>query len=244
LTGPSNGADEDEEDEEDGGHASGSPALDFFGLGSTVPVASTSNSTASTSKSRINTAPIAPRSSTLPAAMKISAAPTTAAPDLASNYYATLPVPTKIDPYPGFYQKDDGTWEPRRPDEWEIWTKAQGWAEEAEAEEEPAKKEKQYNMPADFSASAADQSIEVRAANLRGTPAQQAAAPSKYSEEEQQRIEQEKNKAKAKKFSHNARSRHQLSTLVADAQMNRAELEDRISHMKANKRTGGQKYGF
>lgn len=99
-------------------------------------------------------------------------------------------------------------------------------------------------MPSDFSAAALEQSVEVRGVNLRGKQNEDIEKPSKFSEEEQQRIEQEKAKAKAKKFSHNARSRHQLTTLVADAQMNRAELEDRISHMKNNKRTGGQKYGF
>lgn len=158
-------------------------------------------------------------------------------------------MPTKSDPYPGFYQKPDGSWAPKRPDEWEIWSNAQGWGEDAaaaaEAEaEEQKKKEKEYKMPADFSAAAAEQSVEVRAANLRGEQNNDLAKPGKFTDEEQQRIEQEQNRAKAKKFSHNARSRHQLTTLVADAQMNRIQLEDRISQMKANKRTGGQKYGF
>lgn len=222
--------------------------MDFFGLSTTKPSTATvakvaSGSTASAAKVKVNGAPAsAPTTSTFTVAKKVSAAPTTAAPDLASNYYATLPVPTKTDPYPGFYQKSDGSWAPKRPDEWEVWSQAQGWGEDAEAEEQQRKK-KEYKMPADFSAEAAEQSVEVRAANLRG-PQNDDLKPSKFSEEEQARIEQEKNKAKAKKFSHNARSRHQLTTLVADAQMNRAELEDRISHMKSNKRTGGQKYGF
>lgn len=175
---------------------------------------------------------------------KVSAAPTTAAPDLASNYYATLPVPTKSDPYPGFFQKPDGTWAPRRPEEWEVWSQAQGWNEDAEAEA-AKKKEKEYEMPADFSEEAAGQSVEIRAAALRGRPGTGLdEKPGRFSEEEQKRIEQEQNKAKAKKFSHNARARNQLTTLVANAQMNRNELEDRISQMKSNKRTGGQKYGF
>lgn len=191
---------------------------------------------------------MAPSSSTFASASikKVSAAPTTAAPDLASNYYATLPVPTKSDPYPGFYQKADGSWAPKRPEEWETWSAAQGWNDDAaaEAEAEQQRKEKEFKMPADFSSAAAEQSLEVRAANLRGKGADDPAKPGRFTDEEQKKIEEDQNKAKAKKFSHNARSRHQLTTLVADAQMNRAQLEDRISQMKANKRTGGQKYGF
>jgi hypothetical protein len=40
-----------------------------------------------------------------------------------------------------------------------------------------------------------------------------------------------------------ARSRHQLSTLIMDASENRAELEERIARAKANRRSGGAKYG-
>lgn len=99
-------------------------------------------------------------------------------------------------------------------------------------------------MPSDFSEEALKQSVEVKGVNLRGKQVADLDKPSRFTEEEQKRIEQDQAKAKAKKFSHNARSRHQLTTLVADAQMNRAELEDRIATMKSTKRTGGQKYGF
>jgi len=239
-----------EEEEEQEEEQDDSP-VDFFGLSTAKPSPGDSiKKTSSTPNLMTTTARLGPPSSFVASTTasssvkKVSAAPTTAAPDLASNYYATLPVPTKIDPYPGFYQKPDGTWAPKRPDEWEVWSNAQGWVEDAAAEAEQRKKEKEMKMPADFSAAAAEQSVEVRAANLRGEQNNDLAKPSKFTDEEQQRIEQDQAKAKAKKFSHNARSRHQLTTLVADAQMNRVQLEDRISHMKSNKRTGGQKYGF
>lgn len=223
--------------------------MDFFGLSTakTSSAKATPKPVSATTTHIVFAGPSAGPSVSLSSTIKkVSAAPTTAAPELSSNYYATLPVPTKTDPYPGFYQKPDGTWAPKRPDEWEIWSKAQGWGEDAEAEAaEQAKKEKEYKMPADFSAAAAEQSVEVRAANLRGKAASDEPAKlSRYTEEEQKKMEEDKMRAKAKKFSHNARSRHQLTTLVAEAQSNRPELEDRISQMKANKRTGGQKYGF
>lgn len=249
IVGPAAAEEDDEEEEE----KDDSP-VDFFGL-------STASSSTVLSTKQVSSNPaarsLAPKASALSSfaassiasssVKKVSAAPTTAAPDLASNFYATSPVPTKTDPYPGFYQKPDGNWAPKRPDEWEIWSNAQRWNEDAEAaqaEAEQQKKEKKFKMPADFSETAAEQSVEVRAANLRGPQNKDLPTPSRFAEEEQKRIEEDQAKAKAKKFSHNARSRHQLTTLVADAQMNRVQLEDRISQMKSNKRTGGQKYGF
>jgi hypothetical protein len=176
---------------------------------------------------------------------KFSAAPSTAAPSISSNYYATLPVPSKEDPYPGFYQKADGSWAAKRPEEWEVWAAAQGWNEQAEAESSK-KKEKEYNMPADFDKSALDNSVEIRAAALRGAQGPADTRPSKIPEEERKKMEADKAAAAAnqKKFSHAAKSRHQLSTLIASAKDNRAELEDRIAQMKSNKRSGGSKYGF
>lgn len=175
---------------------------------------------------------------------KFSAAPTTAAPSLSSNYYATLPVASKDDPYPGFYQKGDGSWAAKRPEEWEIWAAAHGWGEQAEADTSK-KKEKEYSLPADFDQSALEDSVEIRAAALRGKDGVDS-RPSKIPEEDRKKMEADKAAAAAnqKKFSHAARSRHQLSTLIASAKDNRAELEDRIAQMKANKRTGGSKYGF
>lgn len=215
------------------------PAVDFFGLGGPSTVVPTTSSSSVVKNVKVLTA--APSESAKP---KFSAAPTTAAPSLSSNYYATLPVPSKDDPYPGFYQKADGSWAAKRPEEWEVWAAAHGWGEQTEAEA-PKKKEKEYNMPADFDQSALGDSIEIRAAALRGKDAEDS-RPSKIPEEDRKKMEADKAAAAAnqKKFSHAARSRHQLSTLIASARDNRAELEDRIAQMKANKRTGGSKYGF
>jgi tripartite-type tricarboxylate transporter receptor subunit TctC len=102
-------------------------------------------------------------------------------------------------------------------------------------------------MPKDFEQSGVDLSVEVRAEALRKAAAEDAnARPSKITEEDKKKMEEEQAnvKSKQKKFTHVARSRHQLGTLIQDAQSNRQELEDRIAQMKNNKRGGGAKYGF
>jgi proline-rich protein PRCC len=40
-----------------------------------------------------------------------------------------------------------------------------------------------------------------------------------------------------------AKGRHQLSSLLSDAQKNRADLEERIARSKANRKAGGGAYG-
>ena len=224
------------------------PAVDFFGLGASTPAANTKKeapkpaTTAPPPRSKTISATSTAPQRTTTSSVKISAAPTTAAPDLASNYYATLPLATPGDPYPGFYQKPDGSWAAKRPDEWEIWAAAaSGWNQSQE------QLDKKDEMPKDFEQSGVDLSVEVRAEALRKAAADDLnARPSKITDEDKKKMEEEQAnvKSKAKKFTHVARSRHQLGTLIQDAQTNRQELEDRIAQMKNNKRGGGAKYGF
>jgi len=152
-----------------------------------------------------------------------------------------------MDPYPGFYQKPDGSWAAKRPEEWDVWARANGWIKDegqeaaevaaaAEAAQEPV-------VPKDFDSAAIGDSYTVSATDLSGYTVNGTvvARPPK----EQSEKDKEEEQAKPRKtFSHAARSRHQLSTLIADARDNRQELEDRISQAKSNKRSGGAKYGF
>ena len=180
--------------------------------------------------------------STAPAAPRISAAPAPAAPTLETNYYATLPLPTPRDPYPGFFQKPDGSWAAKRPEEWAIWAAVHTPAESS-ADEKPTPAVP--DLPADFDDTARTNSIEIRAASLRANGGAVDTRPSKVTEEDKKKAEEAKEQQKSqKKFTHVARSRHQLGTLIADAVNNRVELEDRIAQMKSNKRSGGSKYGF
>ena len=126
---------------------------------------------------------------------KISAAPTPSAPDLASNYYATLPLPTRSDPYPGFYQKPDGSWAARRPEEWAIWSTANGWDTDQQNTDGPPKQEAE--MPKDFEQFGVDLSIEVRAEQLRRKGGLDT-RPSKIPEEDKAKMEEQQANAKVR----------------------------------------------
>ena len=186
------------------------PAVDFFGFGASSDKKGTAVKAAS-----VSATPIAKPSVTVASsAPKFSAAPTTSAPDLASNYYATVPLPTPKDPYPGFYQRPDGSWAAKRPDEWEIWmqahTEAQAQAQQELEEQQaaaPASSTKRGGqMPSDFDAAAiAESSVDVRAALLRAQGGEADTRPSKIPEED--RLKMEADKAKAQVGAHTSQIR-------------------------------------
>ena len=176
------------------------PAVDFFGFGASSGTKNTAIKAVS-----VSAAPFAePSVAVATSAPKFSAAPTTSAPDVASNYYATVPLPTPKDPYPGFYQRPDGTWAAKRPDEWEIWIQAHAEAQ-AQAQQEleeqqgaqPASSSKKGGqMPSDFDAAAiAESSVDVRAALLRAQGGDADTRPSKIPEEDRLKMEADKAKA-------------------------------------------------
>jgi len=169
------------------------PAIDFFGLGGSSASTVKLSTSISTSKPSISAAPST--STTVKNKISISSAPSTSAPSIASNYYATLPLPTPSDPYPGFYQLPSGQWAAKRPDEWEIWAKAQGWGQQdqpTQAEVPPEEPE----LPKDFEQVGIDRSVEVNAVKLRGQGGDTNARPSKIPEEDRIKAEEEAARAK------------------------------------------------
>ncbi|KAH8929208.1 hypothetical protein BT69DRAFT_1276490 [Atractiella rhizophila] len=51
-------------------------------------------------------------------------------------------------------------------------------------------------------------------------------------------------KTTAQEITRVAKTRHQLTSLLIDAQRNKDELEDRIAAAKLNRRAGARNYGF
>lgn len=213
LTSAPDGDEEDEDEEgsegQEQGVASG-PAggIDFFGLGGSstskasakpANAAPARTAAALTAPSSITTKPAVPASNKVStSSVKISAAPTTVAPELSSNYYATLPLPTPGDPYPGFYKKPDGTWAAKRPEEWASYMEAMNeWnTANQEAQGQAAKETEEPELPKDFEQVGIERSVEVRAAELRKAAGFDPTKPDLISDEEKKRIEEEKMRAK------------------------------------------------
>ncbi|KAH9946078.1 mitotic checkpoint regulator, MAD2B-interacting-domain-containing protein [Epithele typhae] len=205
--------------------ASSAPAIDFFSLGSS----SQSYSHASSSKlPSVSAAPVLPGSvalSTFSAAPKVK--------DFVP------PEPTPEDPYPGYYLKPSGEWAAYDTDYYQKfynkWKKeydahvralekgtAKGFERaEEEAEEVNALKEMEK-------AKAELQEREARKA-LTTAPADAPAAP--------------KMNIKGAGLSGRARTRGQLSTLLAEAYSNREALEEKIAQGRRNRKEAGNKYG-
>ncbi|BGP25199.1 mitotic checkpoint protein PRCC, C-terminal domain protein [Rhodotorula toruloides] len=204
------------------------PAVDFFGIGSVAsPAAPPSSSSSSASK------PSLPISS----APSLSAAPSvSSAPNPKSGSSApSFGTPTASDPYPGFTQLPSGEWVAKDQQTYEMWMawmaqQQQGVPEGLDAkdvearggmvdvnEEERRAREAWANRPGQVPPSKVGGGDEKTSAQLKGVP---------------------------KQIGGMARRKGQLSSLLAAAHDNRAELEERIAQARANRKGAGSKYGF
>ncbi|KAG0147772.1 hypothetical protein CROQUDRAFT_670359 [Cronartium quercuum f. sp. fusiforme G11] len=198
--------------------SSSSGTLNLFGL----PSASTSSSS-----SHHSTRP------TTSTTISISSAPQVAE--------EKPPPPTLSDPYPGYWQRPNGQWCARSEDdeEWKAFRALHyGTQDTIDTSKE---------IPKDFFKQSDNRQVGIEEFN--------AAKVAKLAWENKPKIIDPREEARneqaaqaagkpAKQISSRARGRHQLSSLLTEAQANRAELEDRISRGKFNRKAGGAKYGF
>ncbi|KAI9610438.1 hypothetical protein H4Q26_006578 [Puccinia striiformis f. sp. tritici PST-130] len=178
------------------------------------------------------------------------------------------PPPRLLDPYPGYWQRKDGTWV-KRDDNEPIWKAfyLQHYSHQSNKLDIPSssRNQKDNNLPKDFFRDAPINSTNKDGGGLVEFDAKKVAQnawenkPKIIDPREEARLEQEVNQVlkparrkdktdcfcggKQKQISSRARGRHQLTSLLTDAQSNRAELEDRISRGKFNRKAGGAKYG-
>ncbi|OAV97772.1 hypothetical protein PTTG_25960 [Puccinia triticina 1-1 BBBD Race 1] len=151
------------------------------------------------------------------------------------------PPPGLLDPYPGYWQKSDGSWCAREASD-PVWAAFYATHYAATPAGPADRNTSSPSLPKDFFKDAPP--------SLVAFDAKQAAQsawenkPKIIDPREEARQQQQANAKPAKHVSTRARGRHQLSALLTDAQANRAELEDRISRGKSNRKAGGAKYGF
>jgi proline-rich protein PRCC len=174
----------------------------------------------------------------------------TAAPPVASSSAPTVssapqiedftpPEPKADDPYPGYYQLPSGTWAAHDPAYYQAhytkWKRA--YDAHVRALERGAKGFEAYDaeraQEVDGEAERARARVEVQEREERKaltTGAQgEPAAP--------------RMNVQGAKLGKQARSRHQLTTLLTEAYSNREMLEERIAQGKRNRKEAGMKYG-
>ncbi|KAG8813730.1 Vacuolar protein sorting-associated protein 55 [Serendipita sp. 399] len=149
------------------------------------------------------------------------------------------PVPTPNDPYPGYYQNADGGWAMHDPTYY--WSIAKQWQQQPNVENSDhsnkglGKRRRDWEGEDDLQhVSALDEASKGRAEIERTksiTVDVIRAGPSAPNMT-----------MTAARASSQARSRHQLSTLLTDAYSRRAEIEDKIAMAKRNRKESGNKY--
>ncbi|GAA5868168.1 hypothetical protein JCM1840_006166 [Sporobolomyces johnsonii] len=201
------------------------PAVDFFGIGSVTSSSSASTSSSSTAKSSL----------TISSAPSISSAPPTSAPpsSSASNPFGT---PTASDPYPGFTQLPSGEWVAKDAKTYEMWM---AWSASQQAQ--PAG----GDVPKGFEAREIEEKGMVEVDEAQRAREAWATRPSTVPGKDAEGYKKSSAiKGIPKQASQAARRKGQLSSLIASAHDNRAELEERIAQARANRKSAGNKYGF
>ncbi|KAL4077070.1 mitotic checkpoint regulator, MAD2B-interacting-domain-containing protein [Scleroderma yunnanense] len=199
---------------------SSAPVVDFFSLGSA------SSSTK-------------PTSSSAPSLPTISSAPSTA-PSIPTF---RPPSPTLDDPYPGYYQLPSGAYAPYDADYYATY--ARKW--QAEYDKQIRDLEKSQYNPVTEGMQDVDMAAEMEKARReiqereerKALTAGKATGVNADGEPEMPKMN-----VKGAKLGSVARSRHQLTTLLTDAYLNREVLEDKIAQARRNRKEAGNKYGM
>ncbi|TKA50990.1 hypothetical protein B0A53_05682 [Rhodotorula sp. CCFEE 5036] len=205
------------------------PAADFFGISSVASSSSSSGPATSTSSSSSSKPSLSSSSSSFSAAPSISSAPPPA-PKSQSQPSSS----SADDPYPGFTQLPSGEWVAKDQKTYEMWM---AWQAQQQA---------QGGLAAE-----AEHGLDEKDLKARGglvDVKQQQSADEAAVGPGGGRAEGHKPAAAVKgipsQLSGSAKRKHQLSSLLAAAHDNRAELEDRIAQARQNRRSGANKYGF
>ncbi|CEQ41370.1 SPOSA6832_03096 [Sporobolomyces salmonicolor] len=202
------------------------PAVDFFGIGSVTSSTSSTSSTVASSTAK--------SSLTISSAPSVSSAPSTSAPSSgsASNPFGT---PTASDPYPGFTQLPSGEWVAKDAETYEMWM---AWSA-SQAQHAGG------DVPKGFEAREIDEKGMVEVDEAQRAREAWATRPSTVPGKDAEGYKKSGAiKGIPKQASQAARRKGQLSSLIASAHDNRAELEERIAQARANRKSAGNKYGF
>ncbi|GAA5953193.1 hypothetical protein JCM21900_006135 [Sporobolomyces salmonicolor] len=202
------------------------PAVDFFGIGSVTSSTSTTSSTVASSTAK--------SSLTISSAPSVSSAPSTSAPSSgsASNPFGT---PTASDPYPGFTQLPSGEWVAKDAKTYEMWM---AWSA-SQAQHAGG------DVPKGFEAREIDEKGMVEVDEAQRAREAWATRPSTVPGKDAEGYKKSGAiKGIPKQASQAARRKGQLSSLIASAHDNRAELEERIAQARTNRKSAGNKYGF
>ncbi|GAA5987972.1 hypothetical protein JCM11641_005968 [Rhodosporidiobolus odoratus] len=209
------------------------PAVDFFGLGSVTSAPSPSSaSKSSSSKPTVSSAP------SFSAAPSVSSAPTPRSAAPAEPAQRAWKQPTADDPYPGFTQLPSSEWVAKDQQAYEalVAWQAQQAAQPATCGED---------IPRGFGEKdVAGQGGYVDVDEAQRAKDAWATRPSQVPGREQEYKKGSEVKGISKQIGGNAKRKHQLSSLLAAAHDNRAELEDRIAQARSNRKSAGNKYGF
>ncbi|GAA5867344.1 hypothetical protein JCM3774_003554 [Rhodotorula dairenensis] len=210
------------------------PAADFFGIGSVSAAASGSGSSRSAGRPSSSLSS-APSLSAAPVVSSSSGSAATHSTNSSSSTATTTTKATQADPYPGFTQLPSGEWVAKDQETYEKWM---AWQQQQQAglvaegfDEKDLEKHGGAIIDVDEAAQRARDAWNSRpgavvpgkaeghkpAAAVKGIPSQ---------------------------LSGSAKRKHQLSSLLAAAHDNRAELEERIAQARQNRKQGSNKYGF
>ncbi|KAH0826925.1 mitotic checkpoint regulator, MAD2B-interacting-domain-containing protein [Lanmaoa asiatica] len=206
---------------------SAAPPIDFFSLGSSTPPA---RSTPTPSTFSVATPTSAPSASTF----SVSSAPTI------STFRP--PSPTLDDPYPGYYQLPSGAYAPYDAEYYASY--AHKW--KAEYDKHIRALEKSQYEPEAGGAQDVDMGAEMEKARreIKEREDRKALTAGQTGQNENGEPAMPKMNVKGAKLGSVARSRHQLTTLLTEAYLNREVLEERIAQGRRNRKEAGNKYGF
>lgn len=197
-------------------------AVDFFSLGSS-----------STS--------IKPTPPTLsnPPSMASSAPTTSAAPSIPTF---RPPSPTLDDPYPGYYQLPSGAYAPYDTDYYASY--ARKW--KADYDKQIRALESSQYTPQTEDMQDVDMASEMEKARreIKMIEERKSLTAGKSAKNTDGEPEMPKMNIKGATLGGVARTRHQLTTLLTDAYLNRDALEEKIAQARRNRKEAGNKYGF
>ena len=213
---------------------SAAPPVDFFSLGSSTPPALSTPTPPTSSVSAITSAPGAttPMSLSAPPSIAVSSAP-------AISTFRP-PSPTLDDPHPGYYQLPSGAYAPY--DAAYYASYARKWQAEYDKHIRALEKA-QYEPETDGADVDMAAEMEKARVEIKEREDRKALTAGKATLNEDGEPAKPKMNVKGAKLGAVARSRHQLTTLLTEAYLNRDALEEKIAQGRRNRKEAGNKYG-
>ncbi|KAF8125925.1 mitotic checkpoint regulator, MAD2B-interacting-domain-containing protein [Boletus edulis] len=208
------------------------PALDFFSLGSSTSSARSTPTPSTSSASTTTNVPSASVSASVSSSFTVSSAP-------AISTFRP-PSPTLDDPCPGYYQLPSGAYAPYDTDYYASYAKK--W--KADYDKHIRALEKSQYQPETDGAQDVDMAAEMEKARreIKEREDRKALTMGMMGQNENGEPAMPRMNVKGAKLGTVARSRHQLSTLLTEAYLNRESLEEKIAQGRRNRKEAGMKY--